>query len=177
MTVILALDPGSEQTGWVLFSGIAVTDCGVHPNDDVRRWVREGQGADILAIEMMRARGQPVSNDSMRTLVWVGRFMQSWRAPDDVKLVYREDVKLRICGRTNVKDPNVRQALIDMFPPTGGGAVPQVGTKAMRGPLYGMASHTWPALGVAVTVAHQLGTLKVQTEGPLFEQRREVAFP
>lgn len=48
-------------------------------------------------------------------------------------------------------------ALLDLFPRTGGGATPQIGTKAKPGPLYGVSSHAWAALGVAVTAKHQLG--------------------
>jgi hypothetical protein len=43
------------------------------------------------------------------------------------------------------KDANIRQALIDRF-----GAV---GTKKMPGPLFGVSSHYWAALAVAVYAA------------------------
>jgi hypothetical protein len=77
--------------------------------------------------------------------------MQAWRNPKAVRLIYRRDVKLRLCGTVKAKDANVRQALIDMFPKTGGGKIPQIGTKAQPGPLYGVASHAWAAVAVAVT--------------------------
>lgn len=155
--LVLAVDPGTTESGWVLFDGATVAASGVHPNHDVLRRVQTGQGADVLAIEMMKARGMPTSNDEFRTLVWVGRFMQAWREPDAVRLVYRMDVKLHLCGSMRAKDPNVRLALIDLFPPTGGGKVPQIGIKARPGPLFGVSSHAWPALAVAVTALHQLG--------------------
>jgi hypothetical protein len=56
-------------------------------------------------------------------------------------------------GNQRAKDPNIRQALLDIFPGTGGGATPQIGTKAKPGPLYGVTSHAWSALAVAITVA------------------------
>lgn len=154
--LIFAIDPGTTQSGWVLYDGEKVVDAGVAPNHDVLRWVQAGQGADVLAIEMMKARGMPTSNDELRTLVWLGRFQQAWREPDAVHLVYRQDVKLNICGSMKAKDTNIRAALIDLFPATGGGKVPQIGTSKQPGPLYGVSSHAWPALGVAVTAAHQL---------------------
>lgn len=169
MTVIYALDPGTEQTGWVLFDGTRVLDSGVHPNHDVKRWVRAGQGADVLAIEMMKARGMPTSNDEFRTLVWIGRFQEAWSNPEAVRLVYRQDVKLHICGSMRAKDPNIRAALIEAIGPQG--------TKKNPGPTYGVASHAWAALAVAVTAAYRLGALKLTTQGPLFDVRREVAFP
>ena len=142
---ILALDPGPTQTGWVIFGAGAVHDSGVSDNHDVLRWVQAGQGCDMLAIEMMYASGMPAGNDHFRTLVWVGRFIQVWREPDDVKLINRRDVKLQLCGSVRAKDSNIRQALID--------AVGVVGTKKAPGPCYGVKSHAWAALGVAVTAS------------------------
>ena len=60
-----------------------------------------------------------------------------------VRLVYRKDVKLHLCGSPRAKDPNIRQALLDKLGP--------VGTKRQPGPCYGVKSHAWAALGVAVT--------------------------
>ncbi|MNY62967.1 hypothetical protein D3C86_1998680 [compost metagenome] len=65
-------------------------------------------------------------------------------------------MKLHLCKTPRAKDANVRQALLDMFPRTGGGKTPQIGTKAQPGPLFGVSSHAWAALGVAVTAAHQI---------------------
>lgn len=146
--LIYALDPGTRDTGWVLYRENIVVDSGVHPNHDVLRWVQAGQGADVLAIEMMRARGMPTSNDEFLTLVWIGRFLQAWREPEAVRLVYRQDVKLHVCGSMKAKDPNIRASLIDMVGPQG--------KKAAPGPTYGVSSHAWAALGVAVTARHQL---------------------
>jgi hypothetical protein len=154
--LIFAIDPGTTQSGWVLFDGAKVVDSGVHDNHDLLRWVQAGQGADTIAIEMMQARGMPFSNDEMRTLVWVGRFQQAWRAPDEVRLVFRKDVKMHVCGQMKANDANVRQGLINLFPGSGGGKTPQVGTKGQPGPLYGVSSHAWPALGVAVTALAQM---------------------
>lgn len=148
MTRIFALDPGTSQTGWVLLCDGEVEDSGVHPNHDVLSWVYAGQRADVLAIEMMKARGMPTSNDEFKTLVWIGRFQQAWRAPDAVRLVYRQDVKLHVCGSMKAKDPNIRAALIDLIGPQG--------TKKNQGPTYGVSSHAWAALGVAVTARHQM---------------------
>jgi hypothetical protein len=114
-----------------------------------------------LAIEMIASYGMAVGREVFETCVWIGRFMQAWHEPAAVRLVYRRDVKLHLCGTPQAKDPNVRQALLDMFPRTGGGATPQIGTKARPGPLYGVSSHAWPALGVAITA---LGIRSIPTE-------------
>jgi hypothetical protein len=151
---ILALDPGTTQSGWCEFDARGrVLDSGVASNHDVLRWVQADRDASILAIEMIASYGMAVGREVFETCVWIGRFQQAWRDPASVRLVYRRDVKLHLCGSSKAKDPNVRQALIDLFPATGGGKTPQIGVKAQPGPLFGVSSHAWPALGVAVTVA------------------------
>jgi hypothetical protein len=153
--MIFAIDPGTRESGWVYFDPEArkVRDCGVAPNGHLLQRIRTVGGYVMaklhapvtLASEMMKARGMPTSNDEMQTLVWIGRFMQAWHAPDEVRLIYRQDVKLELCGTMRAKDPNVRQALIDLL-----GAP---GTKKAPGPTYGVTSHAWPALAVAVVAA------------------------
>lgn len=151
---ILAIDPGTTQSGWCLFDGSRVVDSGVLPNSELLEALKSVR-TDRLAIEMIASYGMPVGKEVFETCVWIGRFKQVWRNPEAVELVYRKDVKLHLCGTTKAKDPNVRQALIDLFPAAGGGKVPQIGTKGQPGPLYGVSSHAWPALAVAVTVAHR----------------------
>lgn len=103
---------------------------------------------DVLAIEMIASYGMAVGREVFETCVWIGRFLQTWRKPEAVKLVYRKDVKLHLCGNTRAKDPNVRQALLDKVGPQG--------TKKIPGPTYGVKSHAWSALAVAVTVADSM---------------------
>ncbi len=148
--MILAIDPGTEQSGWVwLLDGAGVHNSGVSPNREVLEMVASHH--DKIAIEMISSYGMAVGREVFETCVWIGRFMQAAKNPDAVKLIYRRDVKLHLCGSPKAKDPNIRQALLDMFPRTGGGKTPQVGTKGQPGPLYGVSSHAWSALAVAVT--------------------------
>ncbi|APR40009.1 hypothetical protein [Paraburkholderia sp. SOS3] len=161
MTAILAIDPGTDESGWCLYhdSGRLFAS-GVKPNDLLLQEIRETP-ADVLAIEMIASYGMPVGREVFETCVWIGRFTQVFRRPDDVLFVYRRDVKLHLCGSPQAKDPNIRQALLDRFPRTGGGKVPQVGVKKQPGPLFGVSTHAWSALGVAVTAAHQLAQKEV----------------
>ncbi|WP_443115472.1 hypothetical protein [Herbaspirillum seropedicae] len=147
---ILALDPGTTQTGYVFYDGRKVLECGVLPNAEMLQRIQMAT-SPRLAIEMIASYGMAVGKEVFETCVWIGRFKQAFHSPEAVELVYRKDVKLHLCGTPRAKDPNVRQALIDLFPATGGGATPQVGTKSKPGPLFGVSSHAWPALGVAVT--------------------------
>jgi len=141
--MIFAIDPGTKESGWVLFNGSGVIDSGVADNHDVLRWVQDGQGADMLAIEMIAGMGMTVGQTTFETVRWIGRFQQAWRDPEAVKLVYRREVKQHLCNNQQAKDKNIRQALIDLL-----GAP---GTKKAPGATYGVISHAWSALAIAVT--------------------------
>lgn len=144
MSAILAIDPGPAQSGYVALLDGTVRASGIAPNADILSMLPEYAEANyVLAVEMMRARGMPVSNEEMRTLVWIGRFQQAWRDPEAVRLVYRGDVKMFVCGRANAKDSNIRAGLLELVGPQG--------SKREPGPTYGVKSHAWAALGVAVT--------------------------
>lgn len=146
--MILAIDPGNKQSGWCLFDGQRVHDSGVLDNEEMLGRVLLHRDKP-LAIEMIASYGMAVGREVFDTCVWVGRFWQAHGR--DVRLVYRKDVKMHLCHTMKAKDGNIRQAIIDLFPATGGGKVPQIGTKAQPGPLYGVSSHAWAALGVAIT--------------------------
>lgn len=142
--MILAVDPGTTESGWCLYDAGAVVDSGVAPNHDLLEWIQHSK-ADVLAIEMIANMGMAVGKSTFDTVRWVGRFQQAWRAPEDVQFVYRHQVKQLLCGSQRAKDTNVRQALIDRIGPQG--------VKRKQGPTYGVKSHAWAALAVAVFVA------------------------
>lgn len=139
---ILAIDPGTEQSGFAILQDGELLDSGVDLNAEVLKSVIAAQ-SDVLAIEMIASYGMPVGREVFETCVWIGRFVQAWKDPDRVRLIYRRDVKLHLCQSPRAKDANVRQALIDRMGP--------IGTKKAPGPLYGVSSHAWAALGVGVT--------------------------
>ncbi len=143
--MILALDPGTTETGWALYDGHMVNASGIMDNVVMLQHVRS-RGfpyADSLAIEMIASYGMPVGREVFETCVWIGRLQQAWRDPEAVRFVYRKDVKLHLCGNARAKDSNIRQALLDKLGPQG--------TKKQPGPTYGVKSHAWAALAVAVT--------------------------
>jgi hypothetical protein len=155
---ILAIDPGTTQSGWCIFDGEVVISSGVMPNGEMLAFVQRGHcqiNGYRLALEMIASYGMEVGREVFETCVWIGRFKQAWHTPEAVELVYRKDVKIHLCGTTKAKDANIRQALLDLFARTGGGKTPQVGTKAQPGPLYGVSSHAWAALAVAITADAQ----------------------
>lgn len=152
---ILAIDPGTKQSGWVQYDPQLkrVHSCGISPNEHVLERIRVTGGYVMakmiepltLAIERFEARGMPIGDESIETLIWTGRFMQAWHRPAEVWMVKRSAVKLHLCGTNRAKDPNVMQALLDCVGPKG--------TKKEPGPTFGVSSHAWAALGVAVTCA------------------------
>lgn len=154
--MIFAIDPGPTQSGWCLYDGIRVVESGVSDNTVLLDSIPHGVG-EFLAIEMIASYGMAVGRDVFETCVWIGRFMQQWNLCKGVsgkhRLVYRKDVKMHLCGTMKAKDANIRQAIIDKFPATGGGKTPQIGIKSNPGPLFGVSSHAWPALGVALVVS------------------------
>jgi hypothetical protein len=101
----------------------------------------------------------------MRTLVWLGRFIEAWGRPHED--VFRKDVKMAMCGNTKANDSNIRVALIDRF---GGADVAiakrrkcrvlkksscpdcgNAGFVGQDGPLVGITADLWAALAVAIT--------------------------
>lgn len=148
MSVILAIDPGTHESGFCYYNEGSVLYCGVQSNERMVHAISE-EGFDTLAIEHIESYGMAVGKEVFATCVWVGRFMQAWRRPDDVLLVPRRAVKMHLCNSARAKDANVRQAILDKF----GGKEKAVGKKAAPGPLYEVKSHAWAALGVALTVA------------------------
>jgi hypothetical protein len=152
MSIILAIDPGPRESGFVLYDARnrAVLNSGVGLTRDMLQLVRFQDA--IVAIEMIASYGMAVGREVFETCVWIGRLQQSAAKPEDVRLVYRKDVKLHLCGTPRAKDANIRQALIDRLGPQG--------TKKAAGPTYGVKSHAWAALAVAVTVADSIEKAK-----------------
>ena len=151
MSRILAIDPGTAQSGVVQTEDGVITLACVMFNETLLERVRvtgayvaNGLVAPmVFAIERFEARGMPIGEDSIETVIWTGRFMQDWHTPDDVVLIRRSAIKVGLCGTSKAKDANIRQALIDRLGPPG--------SKKSPGPTFGVTSHAWAALAVAVT--------------------------
>ena len=142
---LLAIDPGPEKSGYVIWESDRVVDCGHEPNDILRGYIN--YRCNAVAIEMIASYGMAVGAAVFNTCVEVGRFVERAKANKiDCNLVFRKDVKLFVCRSMKAKDANIRQSLIDHIGP--------VGTKANQGPLYGVKSHAWAALAIAVTAAN-----------------------
>jgi hypothetical protein len=144
--VILAIDPGSEESAFVEYieqRGVPHS-FGKWRNEDLLNLdiFRFGaQAGGHLAVEMIASYGMPVGREVFETCVFIGRLIQAWGGP--YSLVYRKDVKLHLCGSQRAKDSNIRRALIDRF---GGDKETKRG-----GRLYRVSADVWSALAIAVT--------------------------
>ena len=175
---ILAIDPGSERSAAVTYSGGEILWCNLLLNCEMADAIGHSSFQKThLAIEMMKPRGMPTSKQEMLTCVWIGRFIE--RTSCELwSFVYRQDVKLHLCGRVTARDSNIRCALIDRYggkdAAIGGVKCPKCKGKGWfgsgrrtcdkcngsrwlhpPGPLYGLHADLWQALAVAVTFADQ----------------------
>jgi hypothetical protein len=148
----LAIDPGTTQSQYVVWDGQRVLDHGLALNEVLLDFLDGFQNHKELrpCIEMVASYGMAVGREVFETVYWIGRFDERLRAlgTNPVR-VFRKDVKLHLCHTNKAKDANIRQALIDRF----GGKERAIGRKAAPGPLYGISSHAWAALALAVTFA------------------------
>lgn len=155
--MILAIDPGSEKSGWLLLGWDGEPKRhGIDDNDDLLALL-EPVEADQLVIEhtppyVMRTAqgGSYVPSQVFDTAFYCGRLAQEWMnlSGELPALVPRRDVLKHVTGKASrVGDKEVRRALIERW----GGKDTAIGTKAAPGPLYGIKSHVWAALGVGLT--------------------------
>ena len=146
-TPFLAIDPGPKQSAALVYDNGRISRAEILPNEEVLRQMRHGNLRYHTVIEMVASYGMAVGQDVFETVYWIGRLAE--RAPSHDR-VFRMAVKMHLCHDSRAKDTNIRRALLDRFPALGGGKTPQIGTKSQPGPLYGIRSHLWAALAVAV---------------------------
>lgn len=147
---LLALDPGTEKTAWLILEDGAIRSHGIDMNGAVLAMLSENlfkPEPDFIVCEMIAAYGMAVGREVFETCVWIGRFWQATHRP--FHRTFRKDIKLHLCGTMRAKDANIRQALIDRLGPQG--------TKHEQGPTYGIKSHEWAALAVAI---HSFDTMQ-----------------
>lgn len=159
MGVILAIDPGNTQSGYVVVEHDGeeirrVLDAGKVDNLDIFGLLRGNlsPGGVDVAIEMVAGMGMPVGQEVFDTCFWIGRFWETATLASnikDLKKIYRREEKLNLCGTATAKDVNIRQAICDRYAP--GEPNYGKGTKKQPGFFYGFAADMWAAMAVAVT--------------------------
>lgn len=144
--MILAIDPGTMKSGWVLYESGHVIESGVTENNEILdMFPFFAHRADAMAVEMVASYGMTVGRETFETVLWTGRFVQHWvnLAAKRCLKVYRQDAKRCVCKMHKASDADIRAALIERLG--------EVGTAKQKGPLYGVKSHAWAALAVALT--------------------------
>ena len=153
-SVVLAIDPGSEQSAWLVYNAETggVRSFAKVPNADLLNALRVGVSSDVAAvvIEWVKPRGMLASEQLFETLWWAGRFGEAASRWIPVERLERAEVKRHLLGAPKGTDAQVRAALIDRFGGIGGKEA-AIGRKATPGPLYGIATDVWAALAVAVS--------------------------
>lgn len=144
MTRVLAIDPGSAQSAWLLYAHGEVEGFAIQPNEELLaslrlEWV---PAIDVVVIEQIESYGMAVGREVFDTVWWAGQFAEAVY-PLLVLRMPRRTVKLALCQDSRAKDANIRAALIDRF----GG--PE--SRRKGGPLYGVSKDVWSALAIAVT--------------------------
>ena len=148
--IILAIDPGTTRSAWVMLDGWRIVNAAIEDNAAVLDRLRDRPHGVVVAIERIEPRyGQIMGWETIRTCELVGALAEAAR-PLPVALLKRSDI-LRHLGvvtrgpDATTADSGVRAALMDRW----GGA------QSVRkgGPLAGIKTHLWAALAVAVTWA------------------------
>ena len=151
---LLAIDPGSFKSAFVLMDGEKLIRFGKWPNSDILVVCSNATyESDCIAIEIPRARGMPASNELFVTTMWAGRFIERWwdRRMNGVNFplsIDRHHVKMHHCNSGRAKDGNIRAAIIDRY----GGRSEAIGRKKSPGPLYGVSHDVWQALAIGLLV-------------------------
>ena len=147
---ILAIDAGNLESGYVFWNGQTILQKGKVKNDYLIEIIKKQAEDAPVYLEMIASYGMAVGQTVFDTCVAIGQFKQC--AIDNgchVELVYRREVKLFMCGKTNAKDSNIIRAIKDAYG--------ERGTKA-RGfnPVYDdeynkMNNDIWQAFALALT--------------------------
>lgn len=153
---LLALDPGDKKTGFVVYGTKTkkVIAKGVISNEDLIALIEQRDPlicAERMAIEIIISYGQRIGMSTINTAKWVGRFIQAWKTAFGTKCyeVRRPDVKTHVCYSASASDAGLREAICDRY----GGEEIALGDKKTPGPLAGVYTHAWAALGVAILAA------------------------
>ena len=99
---LLAIDPGSEQSAFVITDGERIYGRGICANEVIvqdigpgPKW-RDMQRPQHLAIETLHTRGMPTAQQEMDMQLWAGRFIQAAGLP--FTKIRRIDEKIVLCG-------------------------------------------------------------------------------
>lgn len=145
--IITGFDPGPTISGYVKFDfgNMIILEANIEDNEILLNNIKSiAATSDIVAYEKVASMGMAVGAETFETVFWTGRFFEKAKTvPTCTQVrITRHEIKLHLCNNARAKDTNIRQALIDRFG--------KPGTKKHQGILYGIKTHLWAALAVAV---------------------------
>ncbi len=149
MSITLAIDPGTTESQYLVWDGTRIIEHGHRENAALLSYLDgfKDLGCTHACLEMVASYGMAVGKEVFETVFWIGRYYERLTVLGfSTHRVYRQEVKLHLCHSARAKDANIRQALLDRF-----GGRSAIGLKKTPGPLYGISSHAWAALGLAIT--------------------------
>ncbi len=169
---VLAIDPGP------IFSGVALINrqnfkpvrVGKETNYTTMRFIEDMATREFFSDELMiviemvghYGTGMPAGSEIFDTCVWIGRFIQHYRAMGvRVYTLKRQAVKLNLCGTPRARDSNITQALIDRF--AKGQRNFGKGTKKEPGFFHGFQKDIWQAYALGVT-SIDIGSFKLEEQ-------------
>ena len=145
---IIAIDPGTTESAYVVWDGVEVTRKGIIDNEVMLEMLRDPPTLSCpMVIEQIRCYGMAIGATTLDTVFWSGRFWEAWKG--DKHLMPRLDVKKHICHNGAAKDSNILQALVDRF--AYGTRNRGKGIKKEPGFFYGFKDDIWQAMALAVT--------------------------
>lgn len=157
--IVLGIDPGPETHGAVLYDSdqrrVLWSSKAITSFDLLDYLIREWAKPDAIVIERpaaMGALGVGIVGHMLDTAWEAGALWgQLWQIfkGDPQRMTRREVLRnLGVLSGTGSSDSRVRAACIADHETPGG--PPAVGRKATPGPLYGVSSHAWQALGLVL---------------------------
>ena len=165
MAKILAIDPGSEQSAYVMWdterhdfvidggigdeAGLPIDEKAILPNEEMHNVVSRAIiniGIELIAIEMIQSYGHAVGRSTFQTILFIGSIMQ---AAGYEMAVVPTVIPVRLYARTTIKgalggcktDADVRQAIRQRY------------GEARKGEkLEGVVKDIWSALALAIVL-------------------------
>ena len=147
---IIGIDPGTEKSGFMLWDREKqiITAKDIPKNLILAKKLKFQQQLSettICGIEDIQCQGQPLGKSIFRTLKWIGIFGYIEEQNKIVVIeIYRRTLVNHFTGSSTGGDRNISTALKIRFG--------NKGTKKNPGKLYGVKTHMWPALAVAIMI-------------------------
>ena len=155
--MILAIDPGCWESGWVVLDGEKPYRFGKTANEELLGIIRSRWHLiDNIVIEQLTLyphKSSITMEHVLWTAEWIGRFVQLAHSIGiPVSYIYRSDERKTIIGKGEIiknADKMIRERLIERFAP----GIPNrgKGTKKEPGWFYGFSEDVWQAYAVGIT--------------------------